>query len=135
MKRVEFLKSLLVLPFLNFFKAPAVSASDKLNFERVDMKDEIYRKGLSAIHISDPTLSKIRGAVQSLAGRNNYPFENGMFHGLISEKALKSLCGDEIEGNVVEVWSGGVALKPVNFITGAIIFGLHSDPLTLESHG
>ena len=140
MKRIEFLKSLAVLPFFKFLKVPAVTAPKKVAEPQISLNsvNSFSYKGLSVIHILEPTLPKIRVAAQTLAGRNNYPFENGRYHGLISKDASKVLCvevfGHDIEAKVVELWGGGVTFKVVDFIDGAIIFGLHSDPLTLESH-
>lgn len=137
MKRIEFLKSLAVLPFLKKFNLP-VLPSETVDFDKIPLSD-FSKNGMSAIHVQNPTVANIRAGVQSLAGRANHPFQNYRYHGLISKNSARTLgiefFGESATTNVpcVSISGSGVTFKVVDFIDGAIIFGAHSDPLTLES--
>jgi len=103
--------------------------------------------GMNAWHISDPTIPKIRMAVQSLAGRNHRPFPGGatftekprrdhMFRGYIDPESVQQLVDAgaamfEVDEDVFEIGSTGVIFRVTKFVKGAFIF-TERDPTVLK---
>lgn len=94
----------------------------------------IYENAIT-IHIPEPTVAKVRCAVQSLAGRNIYPVHEGMFHGLIDETSAKRLLGVPADPFLrkLNVAGTGVVFRVTDAVRGAIVYGEQSDLLQIET--
>lgn len=82
MNRKDFLKTIsgfAIVPFLG----PAKKIVPTISESRHDTSSPNF-----TAHIAEPTISKIRGAVQSLAGRGHRPFDKHLYHGLMNRNAL-----------------------------------------------